>query len=313
MIGGGPVTMRTLGELYLEAPSRPGRPAHVASASGLARRGDRLYVAPDDEVALAAFHAEDRRPGRLLPLADEPLPLDHDERKAAKPDLEALCWLPTSERFRDGALLALGSGATERRERGWLWALDGPELAGAPVEVSLSQVYDALRDELEDLNIEGAAVTGDRLWLAQRGNGQHGANVLVELRLGEAMHSLEHDSVLPASALGARREYDLGEVAGVPLTFSDLAPAPGGGLVFCAVAEDSESTYEDGPCVGAAVGLLEPEGGRPRLAPLPEPHKVEGVTVTGTGGNALEVLLVADADDPDVPAPLLAASVPLVT
>ena len=300
--------LRDLGTLELEEPLHPDRPAHLAAASGLVRRGDRLYVVADDEVALGVFDAEERRPGRLLPLADEDLPVDHDERKAAKPDLEALCQLPPSSRWPDGALLALGSGATHRRDRGWVWALEGAELAGGPIEISLSPGYEVLRDEIDDLNVEGAAVVGDRLWLAQRGNGEHGANVLVELDLEESLHALAEHAALPDSVIRAMHEHELGEVEGVALTFSDLAPFPGGRLVFCAVAEDGASTYLDGECVGAAIGMLDPRKGRPRLEPLPAPHKIEGVAVVGAGADHLDVLLVADADDEAVPSPLLEAT-----
>jgi hypothetical protein len=76
--------------------------------------------------------------------------------------------------------------------------------------------------------------------------------------------------------------------------------------VFCAVAEAGESTYLDGECVGAAVGILD-AGGVQSLHPLAEPYKIEGVSVASSG----ELLLVADGDDPSRPAPLLAVSVAL--
>lgn len=301
------VDLRELGDLLLEEPSQPGRPAHVAAASGLVRRGGRLYVVADDEVALAVFDQDGRGPGRLLLLEQADLPLDEAERKARKPDLESLTELPPSRRWSEGALLALGSGATGHRERGWIWPLRRDGLCGEPIEVSLSDLYGALRRDLDDLNVEGAAVLGERLWLAQRGNGAEGANVLVELDSGEALAGLEHHGELPSSALRELHEHELGEADGVPLTFSDLAPLPDGRLLFCAVAEDTASTYLDGPCVGAALGALEPPAGRPVLKPLPVPHKIEGVSPTAFGDGRLEALLVPDADDPSVAAPLLEA------
>lgn len=273
--------MQQLGTLALDVPSQPGRPAHVAAASGLVVRGDRMYVVADDELALAVF--EGGLTGRLHRLSDEELPLDHDARKAAKPDLEALTELP------DGSLLVLGSGATERRDRGWVWR-DG-EVRG----LALGGLYGVLRERFDELNIEGAAVVGDRLLLAQRGNGAAGENALVEVDLElRTMHGVT--------------AYDLGEVGGVPLGFSDLAPLPDGRLLFCAVAEDSASTYHDGPCVGAGVGILDP-GAHDVVALdlLPEPHKIEGVALSGDG----DVLAVADADDVNVPAPLLKLPLPL--
>ena len=272
--------MEQLGTLRLDAPSQPGRPAHLAAASGLVRRGERLYVVADDEPALGIFDLRGR--GRMERLADDELPLDHAERKAAKPDLEALAEMP------GGGLLALGSGATDRRERGWLWSERHVR------EVVLGTLYARLRERFAELNIEGAAAVGERLWLAQRGNGAAGENALVAVGL---------DLV----SVGETVTYELGEVDGVPLTFTDLAPLPGGPLAFCAVAEDSGSTYDDGPVAGAGIGVLDPDAQRVLAFDLvPDPVKVEGVTASADGA----LLAVGDADDVSRPAPLLRVSMP---
>jgi hypothetical protein len=254
-------------------------------------------VVADDEPAIAVFNlARDPLEGDLLPLDEAPLPTDHAERKAAKPDLESLCMLP------DGSLLTLGSGATDRRERGWLISLD----TGERHEVSLHELYAELHGVLADLNIEGAAVANERLWLAQRGNGRDGENALIELDLDEALTGLRESRSIDPSAIRGLTRHEFGEVDGVPLTFSDLCPLPDGRLLFAAVAEAVESTYHDGECVGSALGML--DGGRVRhLERLAEPYKVEGVSVA----SGLDLLLVADGDDPGEPAPLLAASLAL--
>lgn len=281
-----------LGSLLLAGGER-----HLSAASGVVRLGDRLYVVADDEPAVAVFEPK-RRPltGELVQLDGAELPSGHAERKAAKPDLESLCLLP------DDALFTLGSGATERRERGWVLPLGG----GAPEEISLSGLYATLREDLADLNIEGAAVARERLWLAQRGNGRHGQNALIELDLGDVLAGVHRDRAIDPAAIRGLSRHELGDVNGVPLTFSDLCPMPDGRLLFAAVAEAGESTYLDGECVGAALGVLD-AGGVRRLEPLTEPYKVEGVSLAG----GLDLLLVADADDAAVAAPLLAASVAL--
>jgi hypothetical protein len=285
------VDTRLIGPLLLAAD-----PGHLSAASGAVRLGDKLYVVADDEPAIAVYDL-DRQPlvGDLIPLDETELPADHAERKAAKPDLESLCLLP------DGTLFTLGSGATDRRERGWLLPPDGE-----PCEVSLSRLHAALRKELADLNIEGAAVARGRLWLAQRGNGKEGENALIELDLDRTLAGLgEHRAIDPAAVLGITR-HELGEADGVELTFSDLCPLPDGRLLFCAVAEAGESTYLDGECVGAALGVLD-DGGISRLDPLAESYKIEGVSVA----SGSDLLLVADGDDRETPAPLLAASLSL--
>jgi hypothetical protein len=274
-----------------------GDPQHLSAASGLVRLGDRLYVVADDEPAIALFHLDrPRLAGELIPLDETALPAGHAERKAVKPDLESLCLLPGE------VLLTLGSGATERRERGWVLPLAG----GKPAQISLRDLYGALRGELADLNIEGAAVARERLWLAQRGNGPHGENALIELDLATALADLREGHALGPGAIRAIHRHELGEMGGVALSFSDLCPLQDGRLLFCAVAEAGESTYHDGECLGAALGILDTAGVQ-SLEPLTEPHKVEGVSVA----SGSELLLVADGDDRSKASPLLAASLTL--
>ena len=291
--------IENLGPLLVVAPTQPGRPAHVSAASGLVRCGERLYVVADDEAALAVFDAGDPSSGRFEPFANDELPRGKRERKALKPDLEALAEV-------GGALLAIGSGATDRRERAWLWPLRDSELSGVPSEISLLPLYEALRTQIDELNIEGLAADGDRLWLAQRGNGAEGENFLIELDLEAAVAGLGRGE-LDAEAIRGSASYDLGDIDGVRLTFTDLAPAEEGRLLFSAAAEAGDSTYYDGDIAGAAVGLLDPRANEVLgLWELPEPLKVEGVASAADGS----LLLVADADDATQPAPLLRTSLP---
>jgi Family of unknown function (DUF6929) len=284
--------LRERGRLRLPPPGSQDGRLHIAAASGMVRRDEVVWVVADDEPTLGAFRVADTAPVDLVALAAEPLPAGVAERRALKPDLESLAGLA------DGSLLALGSGATPRRDRAWRWAP-----GGLPAELDLGDLYDALRAELDDLNIEGAALTGDRLWLAQRGNGALGHDALVEL---------DADAGLRAEAIRSIRRVELGEVAGVPLTLSDLTPLPDGRLAFCAVAEDAASTYEDGPLAGAAVGVLDPATAAvARIAPLASAFKVEGITALPAGAGALDLLLVADGDDAAVAAPLLETRMPL--
>ena len=80
-------------------------------------------------------------------------------------------------------------------------------------------------------------------------------------------------------------------------------------MVFTAVAEDTEDTYNDGACLGAAIGIIASDGSLRFLDRLEQCHKVEGVSAR-VDGDAIRLLLVTDADDPDVPAGLFSASIP---
>jgi hypothetical protein len=297
--------------LDLEEPSGPGRAAHVSAASGVVRRAEFVYVIGDDELFLAEFDASGSAPGRLRRALSGELPGDYAERKRGKPDLEVLTILPPYEDHPHGALLGLGSGSTPERDRGFAWALgDDGSLLGGPRELELTPLYSLLRESVRDLNVEGAAVMGDRLWLLQRGNGPEGENAVIELGLSEVMESLIRDAELAASELEDVNAYDLGELGGGKLTFSDASPVGGELLVFTASAEASPSTYEDGAILGSVVGTIAGDGEVRHLRTIDRRYKVEGVhAVLDTG--VMTLTFVCDQDDPDVASPLLSATLPV--
>ena len=300
-----PLELRKLRELTLAEPSGPDRPAHISSASGVVRRGDYVYVIGDDELHLGVFQLSSNEPGSMRRVLQGELSGDADERARSKPDLEALTVLPPFEEHPYGALLGLGSGSGPGRDRGFVCALaaDG-SIAGEPDELDLSPLYGLLRERAPDLNIEGAATMGDRVWLLQRGNSEGGTNLVAELSLERLMRSLRDDLCLEAEELEAVRHYDLGELAGVELTFSDATPIADRLLVFTASAE-----ADDGRICGSVVGTLELDGTVRRLRTIDRRWKVEGVHAAIDTG-VLDFTFVCDQDD-DAPAPLLSATMPL--
>jgi hypothetical protein len=292
-------------ELDVDAPRGSGGGRFIAAGSGLVRAGDHLYVIADDERELAVFPAEGGAPGRLERMLPGELPADPAERKRLKPDFEALVLLPPRGRG-SGALLALESGSRESRRGGVLWALDEHgALSGEPQRLDLAPLYSELGREIPDLNIEGAAVSGDRLLLFQRGNGEGAVNAVIALALDDVVADLAR-ARLTADAYFSDRRYDLGEIDGVRLAFSDAAALDDGRIVYTAVAEGGDDTYRDGHCAGAGVGILGWGGDRQRWEPLDPPAKVEGVEAR-VDGDGIALLMVADADDPGSPSPLLAA------
>ncbi|MGH9508660.1 MAG: DUF6929 family protein [Terriglobales bacterium] len=293
---------RKLRDLTLEPGERP----HLAAASGLVRVGDWLYVIADDENFLGVFPAEGNAPGRRLPFDHSVLPQDHGARKAAKPDLEALAHLPREVWPPYGALLALASGSTPRRRRGALLAPNSDGTASTQRTLDLTPLYTALETEIPELNIEGAAVVGDSLRLLQRGNGRDGVNAVVELDLNGVCEHLASSQTLPASLLRGIQRCDLGTHGGMRLTFTDASPLPDGRMVFAAVAEDCPNTYDDGPVVAAAVGVMDAQARVVSMESLNPVLKIEGVHAT-LQEDGIALLLVADADDESHPAPLLAA------
>ncbi len=265
-----------------------------------------MYVIGDDEVHLGVFGLSSGAPGRLVRVLGGDLPDDHSERSSAKPDLEALTLLPPFESHPYGALLGLGSGSKPDRSRGFvgILAADG-SIADEPYELDLDPLYRLLREQVPELNVEGAATMGDRLWLLHRERSQEGGNLVAELSLDQLMRSLREDRCLDAQELKTVHRYDLGDIDGVRLAFSDATPIADQLLVFTASAEG-----DDGQIRGSVVGTLGLDGSVRRLRTIDRRWKVEGVHATIDTG-VLDFTFVCDQDDPDEPAPLLSASMPV--
>jgi hypothetical protein len=269
-------------------PTRPGEQPFVAAASGLCELGNRLYVVADDEHTLASFPAEGNSPGLrhslLRAAAQDHAPLP----KAKKPDLEALCALA------DGTLLALPSGSSPARRLGAAIEIAGPQVR----LIDFSPLFERLAKETDDLNLEGAAVLGDSLWLAQRGNNAT-PNALFEI----ASSALGANEV-PASAFRRAVPLQLGSIEGIPLTPTDLCALPDGRLVLSAVCEDTSNSYEDGACRAAAIAVIQPGEAPVRVEQLAPTYKVEGL-IARPAARGLLLWMVCDADDPTRPSPLL--------
>jgi hypothetical protein len=296
-------------QLLLAHDTSGAEPGHLSAASGLARVGERLYVIADDELALGVFDLAAARPGRRLRLFDGELPEPHAERKAAKPDLEALAALPPLAGHAFGALLAVGSGSRPTRERAALLALTAQGgIAGPPRLVDLAPLYAPLRAHFADLNIEGAFVAGASLCLLQRGHRGAAVNACITWAWAAVERWLAGSA--PAPAPTAVQRFELGAIRGVPLGFTDGCALDDGSWVFCAAAEDTADSYADGRCVGSAVGIVGASGALVDLQPLDRVCKAEGIVALRRGRH-VDVLMVTDADDRSRPALLLAATLTL--
>jgi hypothetical protein len=287
----------------------------VRAGSALAvLRGGGIAVVQDDASFLAIV---DPRTGIVT---DVPFPGgaprqfdDGRGTKAHKLDLEAAFVTP------DGALVALGSGSSARRERvAYIERAEGPSpevrIAGAPA------LYAALRAARDfsgsELNVEGAAITGADLVLFQRGNGAprviDGAELgpvdaTARLALPPLLAYLRGDGPVPP--LRGVRPWDLGASGGRRLTFTDGAARPGGGIAFLACAEDSPDATRDGPVTAVMIGRLDDEAGTCELGPIldergePLLDKAEGLAFDPDEPTRARV--VTDRDDPELPAELL--------
>jgi len=291
--------------LLMESPSGPGRPAHVAAASGVVRMGRYLYVVADDELQLAVFE-EDAPRGRWVALFEGALPADPQARKAVKPDLEVLARLPPHAAWADGALVALPSGSAAPRRSGALAPLDPSGGLAAPAwSFDLQPLFDAAAKGLGTvLNVEGAALFKDGFLLLHRGTGRHPSAVL-EVSLALLSEAVADKGAVPADALKDVREVALPESGGWPLAFTDGLALADGTVAFTAVAEKTRDPVQDAPCVASAVGRMTRAGKVVAIELLQGSPKVEGLTLHGE-----KAWLVTDQDDPAHPAQLLVVKLP---
>ncbi|WP_218569264.1 hypothetical protein [Pseudomonas sp. F(2018)] len=287
---------KLLRALVLDPADHPRGQAHLSAASALVRVGERLYVVADDELHLGLFSLADEGPGRLVRLFGGELPAPKAERKAAKPDLEALALLPALPGHAQGALLALGSGSKANRQRAVLLGLEEGAL---PRQIDLTPLYQPLHQHFSDLNIEGGFLLGEDFLLLQRGNQGQAANAAVRYRWAELRDWLRGEGPLPTPPI--IQPVELGELGGVALGFTDGAALADGRWLFSAAAENTADSYNDGACLGAVIGLVERDGRVRRLAELEGRWKVEGIALDEAG----DLLLVTDADDPAMAASLL--------
>jgi hypothetical protein len=303
--------LRKLRDLDVARPAGDERPPYICAASAVVRRGDFTYVIGDDELDLAVFELSSPDPGELRPALPGELPADAAERKDSKPDLEALTALAPFDGAPHGGLLGLGSGSRRGRDRGFFWELgaDG-SLVGEPRVIDLHPLYERLRAEIRELNIEGAAVLGDRFWLFHRGNDARSQNVVPELSLEEVIGSLTGDLALNVDELIEIRSYDLGEMAGTRLCFSDATPLSDKMIVFTASAEVDEGSAPDGGIRGSVVGTIDADGTVQRLRTIDRRWKVEGVHAALDTG-VIDFCFVCDQDADDDPSPLLSATMPI--
>lgn len=296
------------------ADPREDRPAHVRAGSGLCWFAGKLCVVQDDANFLALLDLDGGGATALtLPPGIQGWRLFDDTRgnKRHKLDLES-CVVVEEE--GQEVLLALGSGSTLAREQ--IIMVRSMAASGEPQVrcISAPELYAGLRAQADfsgsELNIEGAVLLpGGFLRLFQRGNGAPEEtlgpiNATGDLSWPCLRRYLDRDGnpPLPEHVV----QYDLGQVDGISLTFTDAALTSQGHLLYLAGAEDSPDVFQDGEVWGAALGLIQEDGARWTLltdedgAPLP--LKAEGLATLP--GDPLLALVVLDADSPDQAAEL---------
>lgn len=286
------------------------RPAHVRAGSSLSWLGDKLALVQDDANFLVFIDPESLTVEAITLAAGEAGARQFDDlrgNKGFKLDLEACTTVPTPN---GDLFLAFGSGSMAQREQ--ILIVQASNLFN-PTLKQASALYAQLRActpfSGSELNIEGAIFLEGQLQLFNRGNGKPDNNLLPV----NATVDLDWDSFLAylgtpedhqPPALQNIGQYDLGNLHGLPLSFTDAAVTPKG-IIFSAAAEDSPDVTSDGRVTGSVLGILDAD---PRWIELRTPDdslftgKVEGVCAFRNEENRLWVVI--DADDPTSPCEL---------
>lgn len=289
------ILLRSMRELKVDEPQA----ISVKAASGLVKSGGNFFVIADDELSLFEFNFEGLTHAKSLTLKSGELPQNAKDRKKQKPDWEALVKLNLTQ--ADSVLLAVPSGSTENRLRGAFVKLNPQGLIDPLVKVSeadFSKLYAALKEKLPELNIEGACVLNNKFKLLQRGNGASGVNAIIDLDFEGFCNDLIQNTAIDPKNITAINTYDLGSLDRYKLDFTD-ACAVGDSMWFIAVAEDSQSTYEDGKYHGAIIGCLDSSGREIARYEIDCALKPEGLWVEAEN-NRLSFYVVTDADSPTI-------------
>jgi hypothetical protein len=275
---------------------------NIPSGSGLEILNGNIYLLGDDAPRLFRLDAEDYRQLdsiRLLDFDGSRIP------KKDKPDLEAMC---AGIYEYEGSLLLFGSGGISP-QRDSLLVVD---IASAAVlkRISLAPFYtEIIRScslEREELNIEAAVVTGEKLYLLNRGK-----NIIIETNWNDFSASLQN-SVSPAFS---HYPVNLPEINNISAGFSGAGAIPGTNtFLFTATVENvptaetgKKNWIADGEILGSFAGIVDIDmlktGNALQSARLTGSngetllHKIESIAVKTKKGNEISAVAVADNDD----------------
>ncbi|MEQ1691201.1 MAG: hypothetical protein ABMA00_07950, partial [Gemmatimonas sp.] len=159
--------------------------------------------------------------------------------------------------------------------------------------------------------VEGVLAMGDTLRFFGRGNGAArrdliALNATCDVALPELLAYLQDPQRIEPPSPGNVVQYNLGELGGVRLGFTD-ATAHGDAVLYSATAETSEDASSDGPVTGSVLGVIS-RAGSVRFTVLTDAsgralqEKVEGVLLSPTSPR--KAYIVIDADDATRPSEL---------
>jgi hypothetical protein len=297
------ITVKKIRDLVIE-PAEKGRPSYVYAASGLVILGQTLYIVADDEMQLASFELGNNKSGTWIPLLPGSLPLNYEERKAKKPDLEAITFIRPYEYSENGAMLIVPSFSRTLRMTGALVAVNSQsKLSSEVIPVDFSVLGKSLVQSIDGLNVEGIAISENYVKMFHRGSRKKGKSAVIELDRKMFLKDL-HDTHQPsAECIKKITRYELGEIEGTRFEFTDAQALSDERVAFLCTAEAADDEYVDGASLGSCVGIMSGAGELQMIVPISGHEKFEGISAKYISDKRkeLSIILVADTDDQSRP------------
>ena len=223
---------------------------NIPSASGIEIINDEIYIIGDDSQFL--FHID--KDGNVI----DKLPLTNNATdiriaKSDKPDYEAISFVNINN---EDFLLVIGSGSLQiKRENAKLINLNTKEIHS----IVLSEIYTLFKNTMtiEDqraFNIEGLSSDNTYLYFAQRGN-ITGHQMIFKLKIDEFFHFCNDKITIPKITTYT---FNLPSVKGVSFGISGCCfDNESKQMLFCASAETTHNTYDDGDILGSIIGVID--------------------------------------------------------
>lgn len=248
----------------------------ITSASGIVYQDQNIYLIADDSDYIYKYNLENKDLNKygLIDNPKENLP------KKEKQDLEALA-------YQQNIFYAFGSGSKSNRENLNTFNLNAKIHQQIPLDVLYTSIASFANMDKEELNIEGAFIHGEELYLFNRGNGKQKKNFIAIIQgknFTEEFNIILHDIKLP-------------KFNGIQTGFSD-ATLVDNTIYFLATAEDSNTTTSDGKIVGSILGTMSLKNLKiKKTYIISETKKLEGITLFKNEGKTKTFLLCDDNDD----------------
>ncbi|RYD59049.1 MAG: hypothetical protein EOP56_02120 [Sphingobacteriales bacterium] len=216
----------------------------LPSGSGMVVAGSNAWIICDDATGLYSLSlAGDQYHKIAFPQYDTTV---YRIPKPVKPDFESAAMGQVNGKDH---ILAFGSGSLSPHRDSLL--LFDPSSEHIRF-VSLEPFYNALRQRAQldsgELNIEGAVITKDHLYLLNRGR-----NLLFSVSWPQFKKHIEGASELPAFTI---HKVALPVSSGLQAGFAGACSLDDNNILFSASLEDTRNSIADGAIYGSYIGIL---------------------------------------------------------